>query len=115
MLRPAATAIPAVALESRIPVASEEKRRIPLPPVTGQAQPGDAGVACPQEQNRLRWLPHPVGVIKTRSNDRINSLDRPGGSIGGVRCEVMIALVLAVTTYCRAFFVGRHRLGLEER
>jgi hypothetical protein len=25
----------------------------------------------------------------------------------------MIALVLAVITYCRAFFVGRHRLGLE--
>jgi len=26
---------------------------------------------------------------------------------------VMIALVLAVITYCRAFFVGRHRRGLE--
>jgi hypothetical protein len=25
----------------------------------------------------------------------------------------MIALVLAVITYCRAFFVGRQRLGLE--
>ena len=25
----------------------------------------------------------------------------------------MIALVLAVIAYCRAFFVGRHRLGLE--
>ena len=36
-----------------------------------------------------------------------------GGSISGVRCDVMIALVLAVITYCRAFFVGRHRLGLE--
>ena len=30
-----------------------------------------------------------------------------------VRCEVMIALVLAVIAYCRAFFIGRHRLGLE--
>ena len=26
---------------------------------------------------------------------------------------VMIALVVAVLTYCRAFFVARHRLGLE--
>lgn len=25
----------------------------------------------------------------------------------------MIALALAVLTYCRAFFIGRHRLGLE--
>jgi hypothetical protein len=25
----------------------------------------------------------------------------------------MIALVLAVIAYCRAFFIGRHRLGLE--
>jgi hypothetical protein len=25
----------------------------------------------------------------------------------------MIALVLVVLTYCRAFFVSRHRLGLE--
>jgi hypothetical protein len=25
----------------------------------------------------------------------------------------MIALVLAVIAYCRVFFIGRHRLGLE--
>src|SRR5215469_3628857 len=37
----------------------------------------------------------------------------PGGLYQRVRYEVMIALVLAVITYCRAFFVGRHRLGLE--
>ena len=36
-----------------------------------------------------------------------------GGLHQRVRCEVMIALVLAVIAYCRAFFIGRHHLGLE--
>ena len=41
MLGLAAAASPAVAIESRLPVASEEKRRIPQTPVTAHAQPGD--------------------------------------------------------------------------
>ena len=52
-------------------------------------------------------------VIKTRSDYRISSLERLPGLHQRVRCEVMIALVLAVIAYCRAFFIGRHRLGLE--
>ena len=54
-----------------------------------------------------------ASVIKTRSDDRINTLDRPRGLHQRGRCGVMIAFVLAVIIYCRAFFVGRHRLGLE--
>lgn len=51
-------------------------------------------------------------VIKTRPDPRNSNLARLRGP-QGVRCEVMIALVLAVIAYCRAFFIGRHRLGLE--
>jgi hypothetical protein len=40
MLGPAAAARPAVLLKSRIPVAPEEKRRIPQPPVAAHAQSG---------------------------------------------------------------------------
>ena len=40
-------------------------------------------------------------------------LGLPPGLHQRVRCEVMIALVLAVIAYCRAFFIGRHHLGLE--
>ena len=55
----------------------------------------------------------PMWVIKTWSDYRISSLDRLRGSISGVRCDVMIALVLAVIAYCHAFLIARHRLGLE--
>ena len=42
----------------------------------------------------------------------------PGGAFciaffEGPENDARLALVLAVITYCREFFVGRHRLGLE--
>jgi len=41
MSGPAGATSPAIVIESRIPVASEETRRILPVPVTGEAQPGD--------------------------------------------------------------------------
>jgi len=44
---------------------------------------------------------------------RKQQLDGSPGTHQRVRWELMIALVLAVIAYCRTFFIGRHRLGLE--
>ena len=49
-----AAASPAVALQSRIPVAPEEARRMLPAPVTAPAQPGDCRSSLPAGANRLR-------------------------------------------------------------
>ena len=66
--------------------------------------------------NQELLLQNELWVIKTRLISRINSI-RPGlrsaSSAPASTMRVMIALALAVLAYCRAFFIGRHRLGLE--
>jgi len=56
--------------------------------------------------------PHPCGSSKLGPTKK-QQLDGSPGTHQRVRWELMIALVLAVIAYCRTFFIGRHRLGLE--
>jgi hypothetical protein len=59
-------------------------------------------------QRWQRWL----WVSKLGPTEK-QQLDGSPGTHQRVRRELMIALVLAVIAYCRTFFIGRHRLGLE--
>ena len=55
----------------------------------------------------------PLLVIKISYLHKIRRLRTRQDRRRSPTIEVMVALILAIVTYCRAFFLPRHRLGLE--